>query len=419
MKLNAMLLTSAATLMATSVAFAADLPSKKAAASSGSVQVCKVAGKTGFTLPGSDTCVVLSGYVWAEVNATGSGTGYFDTSSIASNYSTKLREQLNVDALSNTEMGVLASHMSLRFNQYGASNDAEGNAGNDSAAAIDSAYVQLGGFKAGYFDSTFGMMDGSPSYEAPNNTPSNTVMQVGYSAKLGNGVTLGLALEDVVGYVGGVDESTAHNGSAKMPDVVGTIDFSMANADIHLGAVYHDISADGAPWGDYNGSGYAFDAGVTFKLDSLAKGDTLSLEYTYVDGAGARLSGHSDFNSTIQSGWPTLEWTNTGDAPWATDIVGGNGNTVGSSYAASFHHVFSSNLSGNVFGGYQTVNMPTLSTGDYELESTLIGANLDYQPVKGFHIQPEVYHVSQTFTYDGESADGSYTGAVLRIKRDF
>ena len=71
MKLNTVLLTSAATLMATSVAFAADLPSKKAAPSAGSVQVCKVAGKTGFSLPGSDTCVVMSGYVWAEANITG------------------------------------------------------------------------------------------------------------------------------------------------------------------------------------------------------------------------------------------------------------------------------------------------------------------------------------------------------------
>ena len=399
MKLNAMLLTSAATLMATSVAFAADLPSKKAAASSGSVQVCKVAGKTGFTLPGSDTCVVLSGYVWAEVNATGSGTGYFDTSSIASNYSTKLREQLNVDALSNTEMGVLASHMSLRFNQYGASNDAEGNAGNDSAAAIDSAYIQLGGFKAGYFDSTFGMMDGSPSYEAPNNTPSNTVMQIGYSAKLGNGVTLGLAVEDVVSYVG-----YGYGEAAKIPDVVGTLDFSLANADIHLGAVYHDVNgvSDDLVYGgpDYNGSGYAFDVGVNFKLDSLAKGDTLGLEYTYYDGAGARVSGHMT----------------AFDSMFSADTATGNGMVSGSSYAASFHHVFSANLSGNVFGGYSTANVPDTGYGD--VDSTLIGANLDYQPVKGFHVQPEVWHVSQTTNYDGD-AKGTYTGAVLRIKRDF
>jgi hypothetical protein len=266
-------------LMATSVAFAADLPSKKAAPSAGSVQVCKVAGKTGFTLPGSDTCVVVSGYVWAEVNATGSGTNWFDTSGNPSNYSTKLREQLNIDALSNTEMGVLASHASFRFNQYGASANAYGNGSHSSGAAIDSAYIQLGGFKVGYFDSTFGMMDGSPSYEAPNNSPSTTPMQIAYSAKLGNGVTLGLAVEDVVGYNYGGNEA------AKIPDFVGTIDFAMANADIHLGGVYHDINSTDS---DYNSSGYAFDAGVTFKLDSLAKGDTFGLEFTYEDGAAQR-----------------------------------------------------------------------------------------------------------------------------------
>jgi hypothetical protein len=400
--------------MATSVAFAADLPSKKAAASAGSVQVCKVAGKTGFTLPGSDTCVVVSGYVWAEVNATGSGTGFLDTSSNPSNYSTKLREQLNIDALSNTEMGVLASHASFRFNQYGASNDAEGNAGHSSGAAIDSAYIQLGGLKVGYFDSTFGMMDGSPSIEGPNNSPSTTSMQIGYSAKLGNGVTLGVALEDVVSNWG-YDYSEA--GAAKIPDVVGTLDFSMANADIHLGAVYHDINTGGDVGNSstYDSTGYAFDAGATFKLDSLAKGDALSLEYTYVDGDTARLSGH--IGSVADSGGliGMSEYSVNSDSPWGNKATG-------SSYAASFHHVFSANLSGNVFGGYQDFVASTVLDGDLKIDSTLIGANLDYQPVKGFHVQPEVYHVSQNISYAEDSShdiSGSYTGAVLRIKRDF
>ena len=397
MKLNTVLLTSAATLMATSVAFAADLPSKKAAPSAGSVQVCKVAGKTGFTLPGSDTCVVLSGYVWAEVNATGSGSGFLDTSGDQNNYGTKLREQLNIDALSNTEMGVLASHASFRFNQYGQS------AGGSGSAAIDSAYIQLGGFKVGYFDSTFGMMDGSPSYEAPNNTPSTTPMQIAYSAKLGNGVTLGVALEDAVGYVG--NDDTWHQ-AAKMPDVVGTIDFSLSNADVHLGGVYHDINGNGNS--NYNSTGYAFDAGVTFKLDSLAKGDTLAVEYTYTDGDAARLSGHIDSAGHTYAIWEKI----------VSDFGHDNySQQTGQSIAASFNHVFSANLSGNLFGGYQKIDAPS-DCCDISISSTLIGANLDYQPVKHFHIQPEVWHVSQSVSYDGDTS-GSYTGAVLRIKRDF
>ena len=232
MKINSLLLTSAATLMATSVAFAADLPSKKAAPSGGSVQVCKVAGKTGFTLPGSDTCVVISGYVWAEVNATGSGSGIFDTSGEDANYTTKLRQQVDVDALTNTEMGALVSHASFRWNQYGQSAEVVNE--DESGSALDSAYIQLGGLKVGKYSSTFGMMDGSPSLEGPNNSPSNSVMQIGYSAALGSGATLGVALEDVtsvVGYGGPWD------GAPEMPDVVGTLDFSTGMADIHLGAL--------------------------------------------------------------------------------------------------------------------------------------------------------------------------------------
>jgi hypothetical protein len=60
------LLGSAAGILAVAGAQAADLPTHKAAPVVEYVRVCNVGGITGWTLPGSDTCVKLSGYITAQ-----------------------------------------------------------------------------------------------------------------------------------------------------------------------------------------------------------------------------------------------------------------------------------------------------------------------------------------------------------------
>ena len=66
--MKSLLLGSAAGIVAVGAAQAADLPTRKAAPVE-YVRVCNVGGITGWTLPGSDTCVKLSGYI------TGAGRG--------------------------------------------------------------------------------------------------------------------------------------------------------------------------------------------------------------------------------------------------------------------------------------------------------------------------------------------------------
>jgi hypothetical protein len=60
------LLGSAAGILAVAGAQAADLPTHKAAPVVEYVRICNVGGITGWTLPGSDTCVKLSGYITAQ-----------------------------------------------------------------------------------------------------------------------------------------------------------------------------------------------------------------------------------------------------------------------------------------------------------------------------------------------------------------
>ena len=73
--IKGILLGSAAGIVAVASAQAADLPTRKAAPVE-YVRVCNVAGITGWTLPGSDTCVKLSGYITAQIEGGNLNTQY-------------------------------------------------------------------------------------------------------------------------------------------------------------------------------------------------------------------------------------------------------------------------------------------------------------------------------------------------------
>ena len=73
--IKSLLLGSAAGIVAVASAQAADLPTKKAAPVE-YVKVCNVGGITGWTLPGSDTCVKFSGYITAQFEGGNLNTQY-------------------------------------------------------------------------------------------------------------------------------------------------------------------------------------------------------------------------------------------------------------------------------------------------------------------------------------------------------
>src|ERR1700688_1682582 len=65
--MKSLLLGSAATLVVAAGAQAADLPTKKGAPAAEYVKVCQVGSIAGFIIPGSDTCLKISGYVNAQI----------------------------------------------------------------------------------------------------------------------------------------------------------------------------------------------------------------------------------------------------------------------------------------------------------------------------------------------------------------
>jgi hypothetical protein len=63
--IKSLLLGSAATLVVVAAAQAADLPTRKGAPVAQYVKICNIGGVAGFVIPGSDTCLKISGTLYA------------------------------------------------------------------------------------------------------------------------------------------------------------------------------------------------------------------------------------------------------------------------------------------------------------------------------------------------------------------
>ncbi|MGD0720042.1 MAG: porin, partial [Roseiarcus sp.] len=73
--MKSILLGSAAGIVSVAAAQAADLPTKKAAPAE-YVKICNVGGMAGFIIPGSDTCLKISGYITGQIEGGNTQTGY-------------------------------------------------------------------------------------------------------------------------------------------------------------------------------------------------------------------------------------------------------------------------------------------------------------------------------------------------------
>jgi len=149
MNIKSLLIGSAAALVAVSGARAADAIVAAEPEPVEYVRVCDAFGTGYFYIPGTETCLQLSGYVRVQNDFTsteikngagfnaaalpGAATALADSNSIAQS----TRARFNVTAKSDTEYGVLTSYIGMQ--------------GNDGAMGVDEVYLSLGGFKAGWY----------------------------------------------------------------------------------------------------------------------------------------------------------------------------------------------------------------------------------------------------------------------------
>ena len=179
MKLKSLLLGSAAALITVSGANAADAVFAAEPEPMEYVKVCDTYGEGFLYIPGTETCMRISGYVRTEFIYTDTGapgTTAYSTTAVAAgsaapaggtligtvggadHYSVATtpaaertewayRARLNIDARNETDWGTLRSQIRLQ------GGNASG--GEDAAVGVDRALISLGGLRLGYSDTFF------------------------------------------------------------------------------------------------------------------------------------------------------------------------------------------------------------------------------------------------------------------------
>jgi Porin subfamily len=146
MNIKSLLLGSAAAFAAVTGAQAADAIVAAEPEPMEYVRVCDAFGTGYFYIPGTETCLKIGGYVRFNVDfGRGIDNGWYAST----------KADLALTAKSSTDMGDLVSFM--EFNQANGTKTVKGYADNAATGTfgIDSAYLSLGGFKAGYFADWF------------------------------------------------------------------------------------------------------------------------------------------------------------------------------------------------------------------------------------------------------------------------
>ena len=241
-----LLLASTAALVVVAGAQAADLPTKKGAPAAEYVKVCKVGDIAGFIIPGSDTCLRISGYVNAQIAAGnvaderqiqgGVGNYGVEAATSAAKHVSDLgfstRGQVNFDAVTNTANGPLLAHIEIQSNS-GVGFDPLGN-----GAVLNAGYVSWAGITAGKHSSFYDYLAGGDTWKdffSPDHsgTPINLLA---FTATFSGGFSASLSLEQNesvegvnIAYSNIIHGSGVFYGSGaplgvRAPDIVGSLD---------------------------------------------------------------------------------------------------------------------------------------------------------------------------------------------------
>ena len=361
--IKSLLLGSATGLIAVASAQAADLPTRKGPVAAEYVRVCSItvagAPVVGFVLPGSDTCVKISGYITGQIEGGNLNTGYFTEISgnnrrpfapngsnggptlnpaavagvaaapnaglprgyqyVAGTNGTDsigwtTRYNLTLDAVSNTAYGPLVAHGEYQFN-YGHGFETTGAGGSD--GGLNRAYVTWAGLTAGKADSFFSFTGGGlgwANFFSPDRKGFNQPDLLAYTASFGGGFSATISLESsgATAFTSGSEQGylgSANQAGHRIPDIVGALDAHQAWGAAHISGVAHNVRAIGTntPGGPtLDRWGYAIDAGVSFNIPNMA-GSTIG-----VTGAWSK-------NAVWYSGIPDGMWGDAGQA------ISGNG----------------------------------------------------------------------------------------------
>ncbi|MBK3745133.1 porin [Paraburkholderia aspalathi] len=241
MNIKSLLIGSAAAIIATTGAQAADAIVAPEPESVEYVRVCDAYGAGYFYIPGTETCLRIHGYVRYDAKA---GDNVY-TSRDRDTWSKNTRFTLRTSTASETELGTLKTYTENRFNFSD---------GENGAHDLQFAYIQLGGLRVGLDESafhTFGGYLGNIINDDVVSAGNYRTNLVSYTFAGGNGFSATVSFEQGGGSIlGGLDSDNVNYApwvagfdSAKiddyMPHVVGGLKYAQGWGSI-AGVVAYD-----------------------------------------------------------------------------------------------------------------------------------------------------------------------------------
>ena len=195
---NGLLLGSAAALVATGGAQAADLPVKAQPVQY--VKICSLYGAGFYYVPGTDMCLKIGGWVRAEYAYGNNGNFAWGWASnnvnnrLTNNSTWRARGYITADARNQTEYGTVRGYLAvgLSTNSTGADNA-------QNTFSANRAFIQWAGFTFGLSQSFFDFYS-SPATSYWGSFPASDTsdggwMVAGYTAQFGNGFSGTIAAE--------------------------------------------------------------------------------------------------------------------------------------------------------------------------------------------------------------------------------
>ncbi|KQU51661.1 hypothetical protein ASG72_09045 [Bosea sp. Leaf344] len=414
--------------MAASGAGAADLPSRKAAPVE-YVRVCNTYGAGFFYIPGTQTCLRVSGRLRAE--------GLYLQPVKKNDDVTGLRAygRVNVDARTATAYGTLRTFIRYDAIRQSGAYSKGGLQANETTVALDKGFVQFGPLTAGRAQSMFDFYADDLNWGTLRGSDQSTQM-FAYTATFGSGVSATLSLED------GTERrndswqraddfkrkaDTNLQGGNRLPDLVANLNVTQGWGSAQLSGALHEITASSARAAQQVDSkyGFAVQAGLKLNLPMLAQGDVLWLQGAYAEGA----------LSYLQAGSISAGGVKT-TADDAYEAVNGSTSSLklskGYAITAAFQHYWTPAIRQAVFGSYLDVNtfdrFKGAATGQTDYKEFRVGSNLIWSPVSGLDIGVEVLYAK--LDPKGRVADsnrgGTFTlgsddslSARFRVQREF
>ena len=434
MNLKSLLFGSAAVLAAGTGAQAADLPVAEPVEY---VRICDAFGTGFYYIPGTDTCLRVSGRVRVEahyVDEWGNGDDdddddddddgdFFGIDQDTNNYTTRARGNMRLDARTQTDLGLIRAF--AEFQVTVGPGGLDSNATNYDGAAVDlsAAFIQIsndaGTFTAGHTGSFFDFF-GSLGFGTRINIDDNTTEQTlfAYTFGGGNGFGATLSLEDPASSGRRLNGFEEDYEGQEWPDLVGNfrVDQGWGSAQV-MGVLHHihdkeDVGGEGPDDDDH--LGWALGAGASFKVAGLE----FSAQGGYADGALGYITtdpgGVGDLNADDDDDDDDSE-TNTA---W--------------NIRAGVSAALTPTLTGQVDASYTDVDAgddddDDDDDGGYEFWGAK--ATLIWSPVSGLIMGPEVAYNHIDCDGDGceavagdeddDDQEDDVWGVMWRIQRDF